>query len=728
MPFNYSRGRDKFDNRPEQRAVLDYALAYAALGWPVLSVVLGSKAPAVAHGVKDATTEPDVIRRWFGSGDHNIGIACGERSGFFVLDIDPRNGGDDALDALEAQHGALPETLTQRTGGGGRHLLFKWDARVRRGKIADGIDVKKNGGYIVAEPSRTTSEYAFLDWEPFDAAPPPIAGAPDWLLALLDDRKVASGAAPAKVNGHLAPREAARIRDMLAHCPGFDEHDTWIRTGMALHHATSGSDEGYALWAEWARQSPKFDEAEHAKRWPTFGREAGECVTLASIKFAARRSGWRDDAGAAAQAQEVMLTDFYAYLPAHRYLYIPTRELWPPESVDSAVTWPAANKRPSRWLDQNRAVTQITWAPGQEQTIENKVVADGGMVDKPGACVFNLYRAPAVIRGVATAAGRWRDHWRAIYNETDADHAEQWLAFKLRHPGLKVNHALVLGGEQGIGKDSLLEPLKVAVGPWNWSEVSPAVMLGRFNGWTKSVILRISEARDLGEIDRFAFYDHCKTYIAAPPDVLLCDEKNLRAYHVMNVMGVIITTNHETDGLFLPPDDRRHFVMWSEKRAQDFDSDHWNVLWAWYQHENGFGHVAEYLRCLDLSEFDPKRPPTKTAAWYEIVNANRSAEESELADLIERLRNPDALTLQDLIDATNPTADADLRNFLTDRKNRRSVPHRLAKAGYAAVRNTDAKDGLWKIGLRRQAIYARRLLTEAARQAAARGRCCQRCQ
>ena len=67
----------------------------------------------------------------------------------------------------------------------------------------------------------------------------------------------------------------------------------------------------------------------------------------------------------------------------------------------------------------------------------------------------------------------------------------------------------------------------------------------------KSVILRISEAHDLGEIDRFAFYDHMKIYTAAPPDVLRVNEKHLREYYVPNCLGLIITTNHKTDGSVL---------------------------------------------------------------------------------------------------------------------------------------------------------------------------------
>ncbi len=81
-------------------------------------------------------------------------------------------------------------------------------------------------------------------------------------------------------------------------------------------------------------------------------------------------------------------------------------------------------------------------------------------------------RRPA--RGSTTSTRSIRD---------DADHIIMWLAHRVQRPQEKINHALVLGGAQGIGKDTLLEPVKRAVGPWNFAEVSPQQMLGRFNGF-----------------------------------------------------------------------------------------------------------------------------------------------------------------------------------------------------------------------------------------------------
>jgi hypothetical protein len=276
-------------------------------------------------------------------------------------------------------------------------------------------------------------------------------------------------------------------------------------------------------------------------------------------------------------------------------------------------------------------------------------------------------------------------------------------------PGVKINHALVLGGKQGIGKDTIIEPVKQAIGPWNFQEVAPGAMLGRFNGFVKSVILRISEARDLGEMDRFAFYDHTKVYTAAPPDVLRCDEKNIREHYVLNVCGVIITTNHKSDGIYLPADDRRHFVAWSDADRSEFDEGYWRKLWQWYQ-AGGIENVGAYLRELDLSGFDPKAPPPKQDAFWHIVNAARLAEETELADVLERMGSPDAFTIEQLTRQAD-VDHAEFAEWLKDRKNRRHIPYRLEDAAYEPYRNRDAKDGLWKVGGKRSVIYVHRDLS-----------------
>jgi Family of unknown function (DUF5906) len=329
------------------------------------------------------------------------------------------------------------------------------------------------------------------------------------------------------------------------------------------------------------------------------------------------------------------------------------------------------------------------------------LISGGGWIERKGVSCFNLYRPPTIKHGDAAQAGPWLEHARKVFGE-DAPHILAWLAHRVQRPQEKINHALVLGGPQGIGKDTLLEPVKYAVGPWNFSEVSPQHMLGRFNSFIKSVILRINEARDLGEIDRFAFYDHMKAYTAAPPDVLRVDEKHLREYSVINCCGVILTTNHKADGIFLPSDDRRHFVAWSEHTKDDFPTEYWKTLWGWYG-DGGIEHVAAYLAQADISDFKPKAPPPKTPAFWDIVDASRAPEDAELADVLDDLGNPDATTLNQL----TYRASGDVLAWLMDRKHRRIIPHRLERCGYVPVRNDAAKDGCWKIHGKRQVVYAK---------------------
>ena len=267
----------------------------------------------------------------------------------------------------------------------------------------------------------------------------------------------------------------------------------------------------------------------------------------------------------------------------------------------------------------------------------------------------------------------------------------------------------------GIGKDSMLAPVKQAVGDHNFKEVSPTQMLGQFNSYVQSVILRVSEARDLGESDRFAFFDHTKTIIAAPPETLRCNEKFLREHQVFNCVGLIITTNHLTDGIYLPADDRRHFVAWSQATKDDLSPDYWNGYWRWLG-AGGNAHVAAYLRALDLSSFDSKAPPPKTPAFDAIVTANAAPDESELRDVLDRIGNPEALTLQRVVAA----APFELAGDLKDRKNRRALSHRFERAGYLAIKNPDAKDGLWVINGARAVIYSRADLDPRQRVSAAR--------
>jgi hypothetical protein len=437
------------------------------------------------------------------------------------------------------------------------------------------------------------------------------------------------------------------------------------------------------------------------------------------------------DSGSAAPLR-LSLDDFVAHLEAHKYLYRPTGKLWPRVSVNAAVppvcdgvdedgkpVWIPA----SDWLDAHASVHQVTWSPGDPEIIEGRLLNQGGWIERPDFRGYNLYRPPTITLGDPGQAGRWVDHVHRLYPD-DAERLIQWFAHRAQHPARKVNHALLLGGPQGCGKDTILKPVREAVGPWNFAIASPPQVVGRFSGFLRSVVLLIPELYDLGDINKYAFYEHVKPMIAAPPDMHRCDEKFLAEVAVPNVTGVVFTSNQRI-GIYLPAGDRRHLAAWSELDPTTLPAGYFDAFHRWLDLEQGSAHVAAYLHAVDLAGFNPNAPPPKTEWFWSIVDAGRAPEESELSTLLDAMSAcpgeaewPEAVTLAQLVAAERDRSGwipengskNDFASWLDDRKNRRQIPHRMEAVGYVAVRNDGAKDGLWKVGGARMAVYAKREL------------------
>ena len=163
------------------------ALEYAQRGWRVVPILPGTKRPALNQWQDAATTSTAQINQWWKGSQSScgVGIATGKQSGIWVLDIDDR----DALYELEREHGELPATLTSITGSGGEHQIYLWPADGRTihnsaSSILDGIDVRGEGGQIVAPPTIHPNGNPY-EW---DEQCDTIATAPEWLLDLICDK------------------------------------------------------------------------------------------------------------------------------------------------------------------------------------------------------------------------------------------------------------------------------------------------------------------------------------------------------------------------------------------------------------------------------------------------------------------------------------------------------------------------------------------------------------
>lgn len=164
--------------RADEHGTESPAYDYISRGWRILpcyAILRGrcscskgadcespGKHPRTAHGVKDASSDPVTISRWIAAYQDkglNWALACGRQSGVFVIDIDPRHGGYESIEQWEAQN-PIPKTLTALTGGGGRHLFFRYPdigSIGNRTNWLPGVDVKSDNGYVILPGSNHSS-------------------------------------------------------------------------------------------------------------------------------------------------------------------------------------------------------------------------------------------------------------------------------------------------------------------------------------------------------------------------------------------------------------------------------------------------------------------------------------------------------------------------------------------------------------------------------------------
>jgi hypothetical protein len=231
----------------------------------------------------------------------------------------------------------------------------------------------------------------------------------------------------------------------------------------------------------------------------------------------------------------------------------------------------------------------------------------------------------------------WLAHVERMVPEPfEREHLLNALAHKVQFPAHKINHAILMGGNHGSGKDTLFAPFFWAIGgeaKANCSLVKNEDLNSQWGYALECEVMEIAELRQAEAKDRRALENTLKPIIAAPPELLMVNRKGLHPYMALNRVFVIAFSN-ERVAISLPSEDRRWFVLWCA--APKLPEAQAISLWNWYQHRAGFEAVAHYLHTRDVSDWNPSAPPPMTEAKLIMVEHGMSTAESFLVDQMTR--------------------------------------------------------------------------------------------
>jgi hypothetical protein len=292
---------DRDDHPNAAKSLVDWAALYADAGFLVFPCyALGpdgrctcgksdcrgpGKHPATVHGLRDASRDKGQLEAWFADSQRNLAIATGRASGVFVLDVDGPVGAT-AVAEWEAQYGPLPPTLRVRTGSGGTHYYFCYptdgtiignrthiEPQLGIQSAMGGIDIRGEGGYVIAPPSNHYSggQYEWLDEGDTLLAPEreAIATAPPWLLDKINPPPMVRSAPPSAAGlttaADVRQRASVYLAKMAPAISGQGGHNaTFEAARVVVYGFDLGIEAGLELLlAEYnPRCAPPWSEAE----------------------------------------------------------------------------------------------------------------------------------------------------------------------------------------------------------------------------------------------------------------------------------------------------------------------------------------------------------------------------------------------------------------------------------------------------------------------------------
>jgi len=259
--------------------------------------------------------------------------------------------------------------------------------------------------------------------------------------------------------------------------------------------------------------------------------------------------------------------------------------------------------------DGGRVVDLITYAPGDP--VVTSLDMDGARMRaynqwRPG--FINPYPVEAVADDDADLR-RWLDHVEYIVeNEDERAFFLDWAAFLVKHPGRKINFAVLLRSKQGVGKDLMLQPLVELLGKHNVKSIPAGVLDEGFSDYMKARLVIVEELPPYHKKD---VYERLKSLVASAQEFTRVNEKNIPAYQIRNLQAWVLMSNHE-NAMALAEDDRRYFVIGSDVEKRE--PEYYEATARAFKSRAVLSKLYRWLLDRDLSRFNPMAAPPMTHA------------------------------------------------------------------------------------------------------------------
>lgn len=652
----------------------DRLKAWWSAGWRALLPIIPADAPLAADrpamrakspGLRRADGRWSPLLKWQQLTPAEADIACWDAcgaqvglrlDGLLVLDLDEDDPRLAAAAAAAIEMFAPATAVRGRTGSSRAAWFFRYDgeAAPSSGALWYGDEDRKGalqvfaGGkrqMVVAGPHRDGGRYGWVGLgtpAKILAALAPIGA--DEVLTILDAvvaavrglgaRPSPLAMKPAAVAGDrpigdkqlLAadPDEAEKALFSLD-CGEIVDRDDWVKVSHAYKAAVGGDEARYARYFEWCRGWDANTDDDIAKMWN--GIAVARIGADWLFSFAALRgtyrgagnavrdfgavevSGGQDDSGETSPG--TWISRYVYVLAVERYVDLETMQMLSETAFKrlySAYGHPSDSRNNAAMIWQlhaeARKVASLTYRPGEPRFV----------VDEGRECL-NTWRAPDIaLPEVATASdvAPWLAH--ATYLVPDLVERElvfDWMAYRLQRLDRKVNFALCLGGDEGIGKNLLMSVLHYGLGQPNIKGVDQADIEGSWTDWAGNcVLVVIEELHHFGETG----VNKIKKYITVPPTHVRINIKNIAQYDVPNAAAILAYTNHR-DALRLDNGDRRWMVVWSDARPRE--EEYYAALAGWLAGGGGAA-VVRWLLSRDLSSFAAQGRAPMTAAKQEM--------------------------------------------------------------------------------------------------------------